>query len=95
MIVTTTMVDIRRVVIPKHLNDDKYYKRRRGRRRGPMNSGDILTRKSYQVPVQRREDQHTVDSQLLFAIGNVPHLSGYLKSMFSLSKKQNPHELVF
>ena len=98
VIITMTMVDIRRVVIPKHLNADKFYKRRRGRIRGQKNNGDIFrdaALKSYQVPEQRHEDQRAVDDQLLPAIGKVPNLRGYLRSMFSLKKTTIPTRTSF
>ena len=44
---------------------------------------------------ERIEDQKIVDEQVLPALSKVPHLTKYLKSLFTLRKGQFPHALVF
>ena len=47
------------------------------------------------LPQQKKDDQKTVDSALIKAIGSVPDLKTYLGARFSLKAGVKPHELVF
>lgn len=52
----------------------------------------------YSVSDERKEDQKTVDKQVLDAIRKNPekkYLFGYLGAMFSLGSKQYPHKMIF
>ena len=52
----------------------------------------------YSVSEERKEDQKSVDSQLLDVIRKHPEkklMFGYLGAMFSLSNSQYPHKMVF
>ena len=47
---------------------------------------------------ERKEDQKTVDKQILEVISQHPDkklMLGYLGAMFSLHNKQYPHKMVF
>jgi large subunit ribosomal protein L6e len=50
------------------------------------------------VNEERKEDQVTVDTQILDVIRKSPEkkmLFGYLGALFSLTNKQYPHKMVF
>ena len=52
----------------------------------------------YQVSDERKEDQVSVDKQVLDAIKknkDKKYLFGYLGAMFSLQNRQFPHQMVF
>merc|ERR1712141_264958 len=57
-----------------------------------------IKKEVYSVSEERKEDQKSVDSQLLDVIRKHPKkklMFGYLGAMFSLSNSQYPHKMVF
>lgn len=55
----------------------------------------VLLQEKNVLPVEKKEDQKSVDSALLKAIESVPELKAYLGARFSLKSGMKPHELVF
>lgn len=47
------------------------------------------------LPQDRKDDQKSVDTQLITSIEGVPELKAYLAARFSLKDGMKPHELVF
>uniref|UniRef100_X1YSS5 Large ribosomal subunit protein eL6 n=1 Tax=Capitella teleta TaxID=283909 RepID=X1YSS5_CAPTE len=98
VIATKTKLNIDSVTLPDRLTDD--YFRRQKLNKAKMGEGDIFESKKevYSVSEERKEDQSSVDKQLLAAIrksGEKKLILGYLGAMFSLSKKQFPHKMIF
>jgi len=99
VIATKTQLDISKVNVPEHLNDE--YFRRKQLKKPKHTEGDIFSTKKeeYSVTDERKKDQIDVDSQVLEAIRQnkeeKKYLFGYLGAMFSLTNKQYPHTMVF
>ncbi|KAL3116307.1 hypothetical protein niasHT_002390 [Heterodera trifolii] len=99
VIATKTKLDISTMNVPEHL-DDKYFKRQSAKV-ADRSKGGIFTEganQQYAVTDQRKEDQKTVDSQLMEVIRKLPEkkfLFGYLGSRFHLAKGMHPHKMVF
>lgn len=47
------------------------------------------------LPQEKKDDQKSVDAQLIKSIECVPELKAYLGARFSLKDGMKPHELVF
>jgi len=98
VIATKTKLDIEKVELPKHLSDG--YFRRRHPKRKKKDEGEIFETKKevYKPSDRRKQDQITVDKQLLDVIRQHPDrkmVLRYLASRFSLRNKTYPHKLVF
>merc|ERR1712244_96301 len=98
VIATKTNLDIKSVKVPERVND-AYFKRQKVKK-AKSAQGDIFNTKKevYSVSEERKEDQKSVDSQLLDVIRKHPEkklMFGYLGAMFSLSNGQYPHKMVF
>lgn len=98
VIATQTRVDVSKVEIPAHINDD-YFKRadKKQKNRG---EGDVFAvKKERYVPSeQRKQDQTAVDKAVRTAISQHKDkklLFKYLRSYFALSSNQCPHRLRF
>ncbi|XP_071181050.1 large ribosomal subunit protein eL6-like isoform X1 [Mytilus edulis] len=98
VIATKTKIDIGSIKLPERVND-KYFARQKLRK--PRHTeGEIFDTKKevYQVSDERKEDQVSVDKQVLDAIKknkDKKYLFGYLGAMFSLQNRQFPHQMVF
>eukprot|EP00512_Aurantiochytrium_limacinum_P006246 CAMPEP_0171512784 /NCGR_PEP_ID=MMETSP0959-20130129/1809_1 /TAXON_ID=87120 /ORGANISM="Aurantiochytrium limacinum, Strain ATCCMYA-1381" /LENGTH=156 /DNA_ID=CAMNT_0012050693 /DNA_START=1077 /DNA_END=1549 /DNA_ORIENTATION=+ len=91
---TSTQVDISGVKIPEHIND-KYFARVASPKKGEEGFFNLQKEINPEWLNKRKEDQKSVDTQLLAAIEKTPLLADYLKASFSLSKGQAPHLLKF
>lgn len=98
VIATQTRVDVSKVELPAHINDD-YFKRadKKQKNRG---EGDVFAvKKERYVPSeQRKQDQSAVDKAVRTAISQHKDkklLFKYLRSYFALSSNQCPHRLRF
>jgi len=98
VIATKTKIDISGVKVPDHIND-QYFKRPKKSAKKSTEPDIFASKKTdYVVSDQRKEDQKTVDSQLVGTIkknANKTDLLGYLRSTFRLQKNQFPHRMVF
>jgi len=98
VIATKTSVDVSAVVIPERVNDT-YFNRQKLQK--PKHAeGEIFDTKKeeYTVSDERKEDQVSVDKQVLVALRSNPDkklLMGYLGTMFSLKNHQYPHKMIF
>jgi len=95
VIATQTKLDISSVKIPARLND-LYFKRMKLKKpRGQEGEMFESEKKEYTVSDERKEDQKTVDGQLMPIIKGTEYMKGYLQMAFSLSNKQYPHKMIF
>ncbi|TPP65090.1 Ribosomal protein RPL6 [Fasciola gigantica] len=98
VIATSTHIDLSKLEIPKRVNDE--YFRRSDLKEHKESTEKFLVEevKKYTVSDERKEDQKLVDQQVAAAIKNHPDsklLHGYLRSLFSLGKRDYPHRMVF
>jgi large subunit ribosomal protein L6e len=95
VIATKTKIDISSVDVPEKLNDA--YFRRKKLNKPKHGDGEIFDteEENYTVSAERKEDQKTVDNQLLSVVKSTEFLEGYLSSKFGLQSGQYPHNMVF
>lgn len=105
-IVTSTKIDLDKINLPADLNDS-YFKRpaekkTHGLKGAKQQEGEanIFSKKrvDYELTTKRKEDQVTVDKQVLEALKKHPEkqfLVPYLASHFYLKNKQYPHKMKF
>merc|ERR1711962_1520687 len=98
VIATKTKLDLKDVKVPDRVNDE--YFRRQKLKKPKHTEGDIFNTKKevYTVSEERKEDQASVDRQILDTIRKLPEkklMFGYLGAMFSLSNNQFPHKMIF
>lgn len=97
VIATTTKVDVSKVKIPDHINDDYFNK---NKVKGKKSAGNIF-KKDDEKPKysdERKNDQKSVDKAILEALRTHKEKSfmvGYLRNRFYLRRGQAPHNLVF
>ncbi|TVU15608.1 hypothetical protein EJB05_39138, partial [Eragrostis curvula] len=95
VIATSTKVDISGVNVEKF--DDKYFAREK-KTKAKKTEGELFdTEKeaSKDLPQFKKDDQKTLDAELVKAIEAVPDLKTYLGARFSLRDGDKPHEMVF
>ncbi|XP_020917090.1 60S ribosomal protein L6, partial [Exaiptasia diaphana] len=93
VIATGTTLDVSKVKVPAHL-DDEYFKREPKKKKRTEDMFED-TPEERKVSDKRVEDQKTVDDQILPLISNVAHMKKYLQTLFSLRHGQYPHEMKF
>lgn len=98
VIATQTRVNLSKVQIPAHINDN-YFKRdvKKPKNRG---EGDVFAvkKEKYVPSQQKKEDQLAVDKAVRTALSQHKDkklLFKYLRSYFALSSSQYPHRLRF
>jgi len=98
VIATKTKIDISGVKIPDHIND-QYFKRSKKIAKKSAEPDIFASKKAgYVLSDQRKEDQKTVDKDLVGVIKkhqDKTNLLGYLRSTFYLHKNQFPHRMTF
>ncbi|KQJ94156.1 60S ribosomal protein L6 [Brachypodium distachyon] len=95
VIATSTKVDISKVNVGKF--DDKYFARDK-KARAKKTEGELFeTEKeaTKNLPDFKKDDQKTIDAELIKAIEAVPDLKNYLGARFSLRDGDKPHEMTF
>jgi len=99
VIATSTQLDVPKVTVPAHINDDYFKRKREKQAKKSADAALFESKKQKFVPSeQRKADQKTVDSQLCAIIKAHPESSvmkKYLRSLFSLKKGQFPHAIKF
>ncbi|KAA0194328.1 Ribosomal protein RPL6 [Fasciolopsis buskii] len=98
VIATCTRIDLSKLEIPKRVTDE--YFRRVDLKDNKESAEKFLVEetKKYTVSDERKEDQKLVDQQVTAAIRSHPEsklLHGYLRSLFSLGKRDYPHRMIF
>lgn len=94
VIATGTKVDVSGVDVSKF--DDEYFKKDKGSKMTVVMEVDQGEQaKKNGVTEEKIADQKAVDAVLVPIVEKVPHLSSYLKTKFSLTKGQYPHEMKF
>jgi len=98
VIATKTKIDISGVKIPDHVND-QYFKRSKKTAKKSAEPDIFASKKAgYVLSDQRKEDQKSVDKELVGVIkkhADKTNLFGYLRSTFHLHKNQFPHSMTF
>jgi large subunit ribosomal protein L6e len=98
VIATKTKIDISGVKIPDHIND-QYFKRSKKTAKKSAEPDIFASKKAgYVLSDQRKEDQKSVDKELIGVIKkhqDKSNLLGYLRSTFHLHKNQFPHRMTF
>ncbi|KAL5960650.1 60S ribosomal protein L6, partial [Taenia solium] len=97
VIATKTRIKIKNIKIPSQLNDE-FFRRQDLKTKKSVDKIFAEEEKKYTVSDDRKKLQKQVDTALIAAIkrGKDPSImASYLKSMFSLSKKDYPHKMVF
>jgi len=89
-IATSTQVDISGVNTSKFT--DAYFNWKTGKKEDKLFD---VERTATEVSDERKNDQGTVDDQLMKKIGGTPLLCDYLKTKFTLSKSDKPHLMKF
>lgn len=92
VIATSTQVDVSGVDVSKF--NDTYFKRTKKASSGDADMDDSEEKK-LTVPEHKVADQKTVDASLNAVIKKDRMLKGYLRSKFTLTNGQCPHELKF
>merc|ERR1711872_32154 len=98
VIATNTKVDVSGVDVPDSLNDDFF--RRMDLKKSGNDTEDFLNedKQKYTVSDDRKTMQKTVDSKVCAAMkkhSDSPLLRRYLRSLFSLGRRDYPHRMVF
>ena len=94
VIATSTTVDVSSVDVSKIT--DEYFARvpsSEGEGEEEFFKGDAP--KPAIVSDERKADQKAVDDSLLKAVQAVPQMEAYLGALFTLSKNDKPHKMVF
>lgn len=100
VIATSTKVDLSSIEIPSKL-DDAYFKRSKPAKtekkkkdeESEFFSVDEDTSTTPVISEERKEDQVSLDNQLLPIIEQKPMLKEYLGALFTLTKGMKPHEM--
>eukprot|EP01080_Neovahlkampfia_damariscottae_P004178 gene4178-7488_t len=100
VIATSTKVDVSAVKVPEQLNDTFFQKeKKKVSRKQNVETESLLVKKEPEakktVTEEFKQFQQSVDESILAAVSKVKYLEGYLGSLFSLKKGQNPHEMKF
>lgn len=94
VIATDTIVDVAGVDVAKF--DDAYFKREKiAKMSVVMEVDEGADAKKGGLTEEKIADQKAVDAVLVPIIEKVPQLSSYLKTKFTLTKGQYPHEMKF
>ncbi|EUB62649.1 60S ribosomal protein L6 [Echinococcus granulosus] len=97
VIATKTKIKLNNIKIPPQLGDE-FFRRQDLKTKKTVDKIFAEEEKKYAVSDDRKKFQKQVDTALIAAIkrGKNPSImASYLKSMFSLSKKDYPHKMVF
>jgi len=98
VIATKTKIDISGVKLPENIND-QYFKRSKKIAKKSAEPDIFASKKAgYVLSAQRKEDQKTVDKEIVGVIKkhqDKTNLLGYLRSTFYLHKNQFPHRMTF
>ncbi|KII66021.1 60S ribosomal protein L6 [Thelohanellus kitauei] len=99
VIATSTQIDISGIKIPERIND-KYFRSSKiqAKKEAKEKKDELFVQEvkiSKKPPTEHIEDAKAIEGQLVPIISKVSQLKAYLKTPFSLSNGQFPHQLVF
>ncbi|KII60918.1 60S ribosomal protein L6 [Thelohanellus kitauei] len=99
VIATSTKIDISGVRIPERIND-KYFKSSKiqAKKEAKEKKDELFVQDvkvSKKPPAEHIEDAKAIEGQLVPIISKISQMKAYLKTPFSLSNGQFPHQLVF
>ncbi|XP_037092070.1 60S ribosomal protein L6-like [Pollicipes pollicipes] len=101
MVTTSLKIDISGVKVPANM-DDKYFSKKKAPKSAAKKTkdGDIFeeVKQKYELTEQRKQDQNTVDSQVMAAISATKEkalICAYLNKPFELTRGMLPHKLKF
>jgi len=94
VISTSTKVDVSSVDV-KNISDAFFAKKAAPEDKKKADFLDAKDKKKNVIPDARKAEQKRVDAAVLIAVNKTPLLKQYLKSRFTLSKGQYPHQLKF
>lgn len=104
VIATKTRLNLEQFTLPPRVHQKKYFARMKDERRLNKKAADNLfvdakdQHKLYEASKERKDDQRIIDAQVVKAIkgqSSSRMLVAYLRAMFSLGKRDRPHEMVF
>lgn len=110
VIATSTKVDISDVTVPENVNDKYFVKQREVLPRGEklffkggkpvLKAGEKAPKRpneldAFEASEERKALQESVDTPLIASVQKVQYLTDYLKTRFTLSDKDKPHEMKF
>lgn len=110
VIATSTKVDISDVSIPETVNDKYFVKQREVLPRGEklffkggkpvLKAGEKAPKRpneldAFEASEERKALQESVDGPIISSVQKVEYLGDYLKTRFTLSDKDKPHEMKF
>ncbi|KAJ8748763.1 hypothetical protein K2173_011318 [Erythroxylum novogranatense] len=95
VIATSTKVDISGINVERF--EDQYFAKQveKKKEKGEGEFFEAEKEEKNVLPAERKDDQKSVDTQLIKAIESVQDLNSYLAARFSLKAGMKPHELVF
>lgn len=98
VIATRTRIDLSGITLPERVTDLYFRRLRQVKKAGSESALFAKQTQTYQLTLERKEDQRAVDSQVMGAIKKTDDgklLIAYMRSLFSLKNGQKPHSMVF
>ncbi|KAM7534103.1 hypothetical protein Aperf_G00000105848 [Anoplocephala perfoliata] len=103
VIATKTIIKMDKIPLPGRMQTRQYFARQRPGNKSKTTEENLFVdpsanKKAYVLKEERKNDQKLIDKRVLAAIKrdkNAKMLFAYLRSLFSLSRTDKPHKMVF